>query len=175
MSDTDLLLPIAAVVSQISGDANALIIDFAARQRAAGRRVRGLVQELTMCDNGCQVVLIDLDNNARYRITQDLGAGSTSCGLDPARIAEASCVMRRIADEGAELAIFNRFGGLEADGGGFAPEMLALMSEGIPVLTVVPAGQLERWRHFTGGLGSELPACAAALDDWFGGLAASAG
>lgn len=171
MPDTEPLLPIAAIVSQTSGDANVLIVDFAARQRAAGRRVRGLVQELRMCDNGCLVVLIDLDNHQRYPITQDLGAGSTSCGLDPALIAEASGVMRRIAAEGAELAVFNRFGALEADGGGFAPEMLALMSEGIPVLTVVPAGQLERWRHFTGGLGRELPVCAAALDDWFAGLA----
>lgn len=170
MPDTELPLPIAAVVSLSSGDANALIADFATRQRAAGRRVRGLIQELKVCDRGCQVVLIDLDNDARYRITQDLGPGSTSCGLDPALIAEAGTVMRRIADEGAELAIFNRFGALEADGGGFAPEMLSLMSEGIPVLTVVPAGQLERWRHFTGGLGSELPASAAALDAWFGGL-----
>lgn len=163
-------LPIAAIVSTVSGDANALIADFAARQRAAGHRVRGLVQELTMCDNGCQVVLIDLDGGTRYRITQDLGPGSMSCGLDPALIAEAGTVMRRIAEEGAELAIFNRFGALEADGEGFAPEMLVLMSEGIPVLTVVPAGQIERWREFTGGLGHELPADVAALDAWFAGL-----
>lgn len=170
MTEATSPLPIAAVVSIVSGDANLLIADFAARQRAAGRRVRGLVQELKMCDNGCQVMLIDLDGGARYPITQDLGAGSTSCGLDPALIAEAAGVMRRIAAEGAELAIFNRFGALEADGGGFAPEMLTLMSEGIPVLTVVPAGQIERWREFTGGLGRELPASAAALDAWFGGL-----
>lgn len=163
-------LPIAAVVSVVSGDANALIADFATRQLAAGRRVRGLVQELRQCDDGCQVVLIDLDRGDRYRITQDLGPGSTSCGLDPALIAEACGVMRRIAVEGAELAIFNRFGGLEADGGGFAPEMLALMSEGVPVLTIVPVGQLARWREFTGGLGRELPVDPAALDAWFAAL-----
>ena len=70
------------------------------------------------------VVLIDLENEQRYPITQDLGPGSAACALDPGLMADAAQVMRRIADEGADLAIFNRFGALEAEGGGLAAEML---------------------------------------------------
>ena len=164
-------LSIAAIVTQGAGEANRLIADFAARQKAAGHRVRGLIQELDVCDErGCQFVLIDIDDEKRYPISQDLGAGSTSCSLDPGLLAEAGGVMRRIAEEGADLAIFNRFGTREAEGGGMADEMLALMSRGMPVLTVVPQKHLDDWRHFTGGLASELPADAAALDAWFASL-----
>lgn len=170
MPHTTHSLPIAAIVTRSSGEANHLIADFAARQRAAGRRIRGLLQELYNCDTGCQIALVDLDDGTRYPITQDLGSGSTSCGLDPARIAEAGVVMRRIVAEGADLAVFNRFSGLEAEGGGFAAEMLALMSQGQPVLTIVPEKHLADWRHFTGGLACELPPDATALETWFASL-----
>jgi len=158
---------IAAIVTRASGEANRLIADFAVRHQAAGWRIRGLIQEQPACDDGCRIFVVDLDDGTRYPITQDLGPGAESCGLDPSLIAEASRVMRRIESEGADLAVFNRFGGLEADGGGFAAEMLNLMAGGIPVLAIVPDRHLAQWREFTGGLSAELPPSAAALDAWF--------
>ncbi len=158
---------IAAIVTRTSGEANRLIADFAVRQKAAGWRIRGLIQEQPACDDGCQIFVVDLDDGTRYPITQDLGPGSDSCGLDPTLIADASRVMRRITDEGADLAVFNRFGGLEVEGGGFAAEMLTLMASGIPVLVIVPDRHLAQWREFTGGLSSELSPNANALDSWF--------
>ena len=158
---------IAAIVTRASGEANRLIADFAVRQKAAGWRIRGLIQEQPACDDGCRIFVVDLDDGTRYPITQDLGPGAESCGLDPSLIAEASRVMRRIESEGADLAVFNRFGGLEAEGGGFAQEMLSLMAGGIPVLAIVPDRHLAQWREFTGGLSAELPPSATALDAWF--------
>lgn len=157
---------IAAIITRSSGEANRLIADFATRQRAAGWRIRGLIQEQAGNDEG-GIVLIDLDDGTRYPITQDLGTGTASCGLDPARIADASHVMHRIANEGADLAVFNRFSGLEAEGGGFAAEMLLLMSSGMPVLAIVPEHHLLQWRKFTGGHSTELPPATAALENWF--------
>ena len=158
---------IAAIVTRASGEANRLIADFAVRHQAAGWRIRGLIQEQPACDDGCRIFVVDLDDGTRYPITQDLGPGAESCGLDPSLIAEASGVMRRIESEGADLAVFNRFGGLEAEGGGFAAEMLSLMAGGIPVLAIVPDRHLAQWREFTGGLSAELPPSATALDAWF--------
>lgn len=159
---------IAAIVTRHAGEADGLLAAFAARQRAAGRRVRGLLQQTVACDDErCTYAVVDLDDGRSYPISQDLGRGSQSCSLDPALIAEAGAVMRRIGVEGAELAIFNRFGGLEVDGDGFAGEMLALMAGDIPVLTVVPERHLAAWRHFTGGLARELAATPEALDAWF--------
>lgn len=68
---------------------------------------------------------------------------------------------------GAHLAVGNRFGALEATGGGHAAELAALVGEDIPVLTVVAAKHLDAWRRFTGGMGEELPPRMAALRSWF--------
>lgn len=161
---------IAAIVARLPGEADGPVNDFASKLRAQGWRIRGLLQDYRPDCENCQILLADLDDGTLYPISQDLGPGSVSCGLDPTLIAEAGVVMRRIAHEGADLAIFNRFGGLEAEGGGFADEMLQLMSGEIPVLTIVPDRHLTRWREFTGGLALELPPTQSAMLGWFSAL-----
>lgn len=160
-------LKIGAVVRRDGVDVDALVSEFAKSLSERGWRVRGLVQEMQQEADGCVVSLHDLDSGQIRRITQSLGAHSTSCCVDPNAIADASAVLRKIIAEGADLAIFNRFSKLEADGSGFQAEMLALMAEGIPSLTIVPEKHLAAWREFTGGLASELPASREALERWF--------
>lgn len=72
-------------------------------------------------------------------------------------MADASLILKRIADEGADMAVVNRFGKQEASGRGFAAEMLDIMSRGIPLLTIVQDEYLPAWREFTGGVAAELP------------------
>jgi len=163
-------LPIAAVISRASGDADDLLAACAARWQAEGRRVRGLLQANCESAGKCRLSLIDLADGSVMPITQELGSGSSACSLDPQRLTEAGNALRRALAEGADLVIVNRFGALEAAGEGFAAEMLEIMSRGIPLLTVVPLPRLEAWRHFTGGLGVELAAEAAALTAWFAAL-----
>lgn len=161
---------IAAVVPNGAADIDALISAFAHDLIAQGWRVCGLVQEFLADGPNCEVTLVDIAAGTRYGISQRLGSQSTACRLDPGALAEASVVMRRIADENADLAIFNRFAAMEPAGDGLAAEMLALMSNDIPVLTVVQQKHLAAWRHFTGGLAAELPAERSALDGWFRAL-----
>lgn len=165
---------IAAVVQRDAGGADDLVAGFARSLIGRGWRVRGLVQEMRPASRGCAFALVDLDSGHSYPISQDLGACATACSLDPAGIAEASAVMRRIADEGAELAVFNRFGGLEAGGEGFRAEMLAVMSRDIPSLCIVPERYLAAWRQFTGDQAVELEARREALEAWFFGRAPGA-
>lgn len=160
---------IAAVVQRDAGGADELVAGFARSLIGQGWRVRGLVQEMRPASRGCAFSLVDLDDGRGYPISQELGAGALACSVDPAGIAEASAVMRRIADEGADLAVFNRFGGLEAGGEGFRDEMLAVMSREIPSLCIVPERYLAAWREFTGGQASELEARREALEGWFFG------
>lgn len=160
-------LKIGAVVRCDGADVDALVADFARSLIERGWRVRGLVQEVLQEESGCTVSLVDLENGEVRPITQSLGTLSTSCCLDPSAIAEASVVLRRIIDEGADLAIFNRFSKLEAGGSGFQAEMLALMAEGIPSLTIVPEKHLAVWREFTGGFASEIQSSREALERWF--------
>ncbi|MDD2884097.1 MAG: DUF2478 domain-containing protein [Dechloromonas sp.] len=161
---------IAALVPAAGQSADPVLRQFVDTLRARGVHVRGLLQEMCPDEASCKFSLVDIETGSRYPISQNLGRQSTACVLDPAGIAEASIVMRRIASEGAELAIFNRFSGLEADGDGFAAEMLDLMSAGIPVLTIVNERHLPAWRHFTGGMAVELPDDPVRLQCWFSRL-----
>ena len=161
---------IAAVVPNGAADIDAMISGFARDLIAQGWRVCGLLQEFMADGPNCEVTLVDLAAGTRYGISQRLGSQSTACRLDPGALAEASIVMRRITDESADLAIFNRFAAMEAAGDGLAAEMLEVMSGDIPVLTVVPEKHLAAWRHFTGGLAVELLPERSALDGWFRAL-----
>ncbi len=158
---------IAAVIRRDNDGIDDLVAGFALSLIARGWRVRGLVQEMHQGTTGCAFSLIDLDNGQLYPITQDLGVFAQACRVDATGIADASAVFRRIAEEGADLALFNRFAGLEASGEGFSAEMLDIMSRDIPTLTIVPEKHLPAWRRFTGGMASELEAHRAALEQWF--------
>lgn len=161
---------VAAVVSAYSREADATVAEFAAGLRARGIDVRGLVQVYEDCENGCQITLVDLASGKRYPITQDLGSGSDACRLDTSLLADATAVMREALQDDCALVIFNRFGSLEAAGQGFSAEMLALMTNGIPVLAIVSDRYLAPWREFTGGLAVELPPDIEALQGWFDSL-----
>jgi hypothetical protein len=169
MSLPDMPFPIAAIVHADRRAADVLLDEFSADLMRAGRQVHGLIQRRTG-EGKAATVLIDLQSGTRYPLFQNLGAGSASCSVDSGSLAAASLTLRRALDEGAELAIANRYGSLEATGGGLAAEMLALMAEGIPFLTIVADEYLPAWRHFTGHAGVELPAQRAALEGWFAGV-----
>lgn len=166
----DSKLPIAAIIPRPEQDADQLLSVFSEQLQARGFRVRGLIQQRCPSGSTCKFSLRDLSTGRLYPISQDLGSQSTACVLDTAGIADASIVMRRIPDEGADLVVFNRFSGLESEGEGFAAEMLDLMTLGIPVLTIVQTRHLDAWRDFTGGLAAELPAEPIALEYWFNAL-----
>ena len=164
-------LPVAAIIHTHDDGVDALLAAFALSLRERGWKVGGVIQRLRGGEDKEHTRLVDLDSGDSFRLFQSLGSGSDSCSLDAGGVAAASVALRRALQEGADLAIANRFGVLEAGGSGFAAEMLALMSEGRPLLTVVTDAYLADWRHFTGGGACELPAELAALEDWFAGVA----
>lgn len=161
--------PIAAIVSSEPDVADELLAEFASRLCRQGWRVCGLVQHSRRgSGKHKQMTLMDLNDPTRcFPISQDLGAGSSTCCLDPAGVAAAGVVLRNALGQKADLAIANRFGVLEASGGGLSDELLALMSERTPLLLVVAERYLEAWRAFTGGQGVELPPRIEALETWF--------
>lgn len=169
-------LPIAAMISRrrdaAEPHADRLLDSFVREQQAAGWHIGGLLQEACPGNGACAYRLRDLQNGDYYLISQDLGPHSTACRIDLGALADAAQVMRRLADNRADLAVFNRFAKLEAYGRGFASEMLALMQTDMAVLTIVPEEYLPAWREFTGGLAAELEAEPAALADWFAGVTA---
>jgi hypothetical protein len=165
----------AAVVCAERHIGDALLADFAFAQRRRGWKVSGLVQQYRGTHSKETARLVDLDSGECFLLFQNLGPGSESCCIDTSSLAAASVVLRRALHGGTDLVIANRFGGLEAAGEGFAAEMLALMSEGIPLITVVGYAWLGAWRQFTGGAGVELLPRLDALEAWFDGVMARNG
>jgi hypothetical protein len=95
--------------------------------------------------------LVDVATGAEYLVSQPMGRHSKACRADPQGFARATEVLRRALAEAPELVVINRFGRLEAEGGGLSAELLALMAEGVPLLTAVAPAYREAWLHFSGG------------------------
>ncbi|MBX9834950.1 MAG: DUF2478 domain-containing protein [Burkholderiaceae bacterium] len=160
---------LAAVVHpDYLGGVDTLLADFCRSLQAQGHCVGGVVQANRVRPGGGKWMLLqDVRTGEEFSISQDLGAQSQSCCLDPAGVAQASMVLRQALLDRVDVTVANRFGALEAAGAGFSSELLALMADERPLLTLVSEKHLQAWRSFTGGLGYELPPCASALHSWF--------
>lgn len=152
------------------GDAaDALVLEFCQGLQRLGWRVGGLAQRRVPDEGGGKPLLelVDVRTGRTFPISQKLGPLSRACSLDTGGVAQASGVLRQALADRVHLAVTNRFGELEATGGGYAAELGLLAGEGIPVLTVIATKHLDAWRRFTGGQGEELPLRQGALRDWF--------
>lgn len=169
--EADDAVDVAAILHDGSTDVDSALAAFAAGQRRAGRRVSGLLMRHRAHQDGCQasMLLTDIDTGDEYLVSQPLGSGSQACSADPQGFARASRVLRAALERAPDLVISNRFGSLEAVNAGFTAELLALMTQGVPVLTVVATRHLDAWQRFVGDA-PLLPADPAAWAAWLDGV-----
>ncbi len=157
----------ASILDDGSGTAARLLAEAAAGLSAQGRRVHGLL--MARLDDPAQcastMVLTDVWTRDAYVVSQALGPQSESCCADPQGFAEASSVLRRALQAAPDIVVVNRFGALEVAGGGFRSEFLEILSQDVPLLTVVAARHRAAWHEFTGGA-SVLPPDAATIAAW---------
>jgi len=160
-------LPIAAVIYPADYNPSPLLAEFAQELKAAGVRLVGAVQY----DNGpmetCGIEFEVLPGGQRMGLSQDLGSGSNACRLDPNAMADAAALIKQGIHQGAQLAIFNKFGAQEAGGDGLRAEMIDAVMAGIPLLTAVPERFTDDWNAFTGGESTCLPMSPDALRQWW--------
>jgi len=125
---------------------------------AEGWRLAGVVQSYTEVAPGraCLMDLTVLGTGEMVRISQDLGAGSKGCRLDPAGLEMAVGLVERGLKAGPRLLIVNKFGKQEAEGRGFRPLIGRALAEGVPVLTTVSGKNLAAFEGFAEGLGERL-------------------
>ncbi|WP_171180420.1 DUF2478 domain-containing protein [Ruegeria sp. HKCCD8929] len=162
-------MKLAYVSSQKRGETDRLLAELAAELRADGLVLRGLVKELNYTaayQNGCDMSVCVLPEGPAIKITQNLGAGSDACRLDPAALAEAVAQVERGGLEGADLFILNKFGPEEAAGRGFCAAMGRALEHDIPVLVGVGAANKDAFQAFAEGLAEELPDDSGALRSW---------
>lgn len=163
--------PSSAAIGHDGGtQADELLARLVAELQAQGHRVRGLLMRHvggpagdTAC--GVQMFLWDVATREDYLVSQPMGSLSKACRADPQGFARASVVLRHALDEKPDLVVLNRFGKLEAEGSGLSAELLALMAEGVPVLTAVAPAYRTAWARFSGGA-AVLPADEAAVRSW---------
>lgn len=160
-------MPFAAVLHAGGGEGDALLLGLARTLKRQGWRVRGLISVRGKDPSGrLPMQIADLHDGRIFDISQALGPGSHACSLDPGGLAQASTVLREALTERPNLVLVNRFGMQEASGRGFAQEMLALMSEAIPLLTLVSPQYQADWQRFTGHPDCLLPQRKSALLAW---------
>jgi len=160
----------AAILDDGTTDVDELLAAVVAHQKQLGRRVRGLLMTYPDGRDGCMrpMVMVDVATGEFYTVSQDLGSGAAGCRADLQGFARASRVLHTALDD-AELVVCNRFGNFEAEGKGFAAELLAILAAGIPLLTAVSTRHRERWLEFSGGA-AVLPAEPQAIEVWLAAL-----
>ncbi|MDX1781082.1 MAG: DUF2478 domain-containing protein [Thalassovita sp.] len=156
------------VVAGGQGESDRCLREAAAALRESGVRVAGAVQSNVETDPAykCQMDLHILTGNEVIRISQDLGLLSRGCRLDPDGLERAVGLVAASLERDPEVLIVNKFGKQELDGRGFRPVVGEALLAGIPVLTSVNPGNVDRFKEFAGDMGEQLPADAAVLKDW---------
>jgi Protein of unknown function (DUF2478) len=167
---------LAAVIFENGDDANRVMADFAAARAAQGTRLGGFVQISEDLENcGCKdTFVLDLENGARTKILQDLGAGSTGCRVDPSALVAIGQLVSQALTKSPELLIINRFGRLESEGMGLRDEIASAALSGIPTIVCVSTRYLDAWREFVADMSEEIPCTPEALVGWWSGVITAA-
>ena len=156
------------VVPQGRGASDVLIREVAARLRDGGVRLAGAVQinVETGPDTKCMMDLHVLSGFDVVRISQNLGALSRGCRLDPQGLERVVGLVSAGLDKGAALLLVNKFGKQELDGRGFRPVIAEALGAGVPVLVAVNQSNLEGFLAFAEELAEPLPTDVEAVTDW---------
>jgi len=161
--------PIAAVIYGPDDDCDGLLTTFAHDLRRSGVKVAGLVQ--INAGSGCaelDMKLEALDTGRRINICQDLGRGSANaCRLDPQGLAEAAASLRDALDKPTDLVVVNKFGRMEAEGGGLVGEIGAAVAAELPLVVGLPSRFRDAWEAYSGGMAETVPCSREALDGWW--------
>ena len=161
---------LACVAADGRGAVDRLFRDVALRLMAEGWRLAGAVQE--NCDRDddeqCDMDIRVLPAGGTYRISQQLGRGSTGCRLNPDALERAVAEATGLWTSGArpELLIINKFGKMEGEGRGFRDLIARAAAEGVPVLIGVNGLNRDALAAFLGMPPPLLPAEVGAILAW---------
>lgn len=160
-------MPLAYISLSGRGETDAFLALLAQRLQERGIAVAGTIQinTDTGCTDHCDMDVQVLPDGPMIRISQNLGAGSAGCRLDPGALEQAVCeVTPRLAR--AALLIVNKFGKQEAEGRGFRDLIGSALHEGKPVILGVNETNRAAFDHFASGLAEPLPRTTDGALDW---------
>jgi hypothetical protein len=131
-------------------------------------RLAGVIAEdHDLPDRACSAgYLRSLGSGERFQIFQDLGPGSQTCHLEGGGALAAAVAVQRDIAVGCDLVLLNKFGKLEAGGGGLRDAFSEAIEAGVPILTSVSPAFAAAWQEFAGSLYVALPADAERIEAW---------
>ena len=161
---------ILAIVYSDGLAADRFISDLGYALRDAGIAIAGLVQHNAFLRDRtkCNMELEELASGRVLQLSEDRGREARGCRLDRAALAEAAALLTSSVRNGAtpELVILNKFGKLEAEGGGLRDPLADIVELGIPILVGVPYRNVEQWRAFAQDMAGECPVGSAGVHEW---------
>lgn len=163
-------MKIASITSSNRGETDQILSSIAAELQAEGVALCGIVKDQSHDSafaNGCDMKVRVLPAGPIIQITQNLGAGSDACRLDPGAIATAVSTVESQSLAEADLFILNKFGPEEAAGRGFVSVIAAALEHDIPVLVGVGKASLDAFNTFAGGMAEALPADPDKIHHWY--------
>lgn len=160
-------MKIAYTMAPAKGDTDLLLYDVAQRLAQQGIRCCGTVQINTeRADGPCDMDVQVLPQGSILRISQNLGAASKGCRLDPSALEMAVGQVIASLDTGADLLVVNKFGKHEAEGRGFRDVIAKAIASDIPVIVGVSALNLQALEAFVGQELVQLDPSTQAIGDW---------
>ncbi len=150
------------------GASDRLLFRLAAGLRADGLSLAGAVQDNPERDPNrrCDMELHVLNGADVIRISQNLGAASRGCRLDPAGLEQVVGLVGAALESSPDLVIVNKFGKQEMEGRGFRPVIAEALLRGIPVLTAVNDRNLPAFLAFAGDLAERIAPTPEAAHAW---------
>ncbi|AMN41534.1 DUF2478 domain-containing protein [Rhodoplanes sp. Z2-YC6860] len=137
--------------------ADRVLADLGYSLRDSGVNVGGLVQRNTFVRDRakCDMEVEELLSGEIFRISEFRGSQAQGCRLDRGALAQAAHLLADAVARGPSLLIINKFGKVEAEGGGLRDIIATAAAAEIPILIGVPFRNLDQWRMFTAGLAEE--------------------
>lgn len=160
---------ILAIVYTDSIAACRLMADLGRRLRDGGVMVAGLVPYQPANEDStprCDMEVEELSSRFILQLAEDRNKQPQGCRVDPEAIQEAAALIAASFRNAPELLIVNKFGRLEADGGGLSDVISDAVDQGIPVIVGVPERHLPSWRCFTSGLAEEASLDSPRVQQW---------
>ena len=156
--------------------ADAILEEVADRLMRAGWPLAGAVQINPDGPPGgkCHMDLHILASDRIVRISQNLGALSKGCRLDPSGLETAVGLAEASLDGSPRLVIANKFGKQEVDGRGFRPLIGRALAMDVPVLVAVGKSNLPGFLEFAGEFAEEIMPNTNAVVAWAEATSAAA-
>jgi nucleoside-triphosphatase THEP1 len=159
---------ILAIVYADGAVAGSFIADLGYRLRDAGVAIAGIVPYRSSAPRTgrCGVEVEELASRLVLQLSEDENPQPFGCRVDPEAISEAAALISSSLRKAPNVVIFNKFGRMEAEGGGLRETIAEAIQLGIPVIAGVPRRNIGIFRELTEGLAEETQVDSPRIYQW---------